>query len=225
MSVPVFVSQELQAPGPSSFTTVDEAVDYVRVWDVKMADRLEEVRGDLLDDEGRDLDMASLADAVALLRQLSRYREPTVGLNDDGQLSAFWSKRNGAASLSLKFLGDGHVQYAAKRGDHDHNFGGISLNPAASLFPWYLDDERGPSEWKTSQFPTIFTLRGSVVEDTSTRVRVLYSQGHLSFELEKSTRRETVLTASAPPETPAPLSSFGPYFRSTPRRGRSPDSG
>ena len=225
MSVPVFVCRELQAPEPSSFTSVEEAVDYVRRWDAKMADRLEEVRTDLLDDEGRDFDMASLADAIVLLRQLRRFRKPTVGLNDEGQLSAFWSKRDGAASLSLKFLGDGRIQYAAKRGDHDHNFGGISVPPAASLFPWYLDDERGPSEWKTSLFPTAFTLRASVVEDTSTRVHVQSFPGRLSFELEKSTRRETVLTASVPPETPAPLSSFGPYFRSTPREGRSLDSG
>lgn len=210
---------DVAATEQKSFQSVDEAVGYVRGWNEVIADRLETVRQALLEDEGRDLDVASLSDAIPLLEHLSRFREPMLGLTDEGQLSAFWSERDGHASLNLKFLGDGQIRYAAKCGDLDHNYGGISVNPAASLFPWYLDDERG-SEWRTTESLPTITYLGSFLAETMTRERAEYYLEPSGFEFrrvsEKITHQRIVWSVSAPRATPKRSSELGRFSPSTP---------
>lgn len=195
-----------------SFDSAEEALDHVRTWSQLLADRIEELRQELQAETENDLVVESLADASLLLQRLSTHRPPLLGISDDGHLRAFWSQRSGEASLSLKFLGGGRINYSLKHAEYGHNFGWISPLPAASLFPWYLNDDRGFAEWRTSPYPQPVICLVFADQETSTRILASSSQEPLSFEVTSRTRRLTALIVSDPEQTTKPSAVLGRYF-------------
>lgn len=212
MTTPVERGPAAIPPEQLSFESAEEALDHVRTWSDLLADRIEELRHELQAETENDVVVESLTDATLLLQRLSTHRSPQLGISDDGHLRAFWSQRSGDASLSLKFLGGGRINYSLKHQEYGHNFGWISPLPAASLFPWYLNDDRGNAEWRTSPYPQRVICLAFADQETSTQILASSSHGPLSFERTRRTRRLTAWIVSDPAQMTKPSAVLGRYF-------------